>query len=734
VARKYAQGDPPALDIKELDIPGGEVVALIGISGSGKTTLLNILGLLDEPDRGAASSIRLDGRELLGLTEAESRRLRGSFGFVFQQGYLLENLPSRENVRIPPQLQGLDPLHEDIKKMLGWVNLGNGEGARRPGNLSAGQRQRIAVLRALSHGPKVVFADEPTSSLDKENAEGVLQILREWCKGDRERTVLLVTHDTAAAVKYADRAILMSHGRAGSPFPLEGVSAQELNNRLATFTEAEGTTEHSGTPDEKKGPLDWPRFKRSRSPRLAMFGVCWKMAWHDIFSRVARTRETSWFRRLFPFRMLQFQSMASLSLALLLALFFARLFLALSGYLVHSVSDPRMNQILVLRHRTGAKGLDGDDLKQLASLAWIDGKIRTPPPGKKVSSRSVIIMASPARNVQISAESARCEYPRPCSPTMLAVSVPVTDKILAKIPVLEGPNIEQLKESRQSIRSLFVKPESRIPPGMDPDLIPDEALDPVKFGIVCTPGILKTLGYDAVPAALKVTFFTKGENRVENLPVLGTAWELPADKEAMITEGLFLQEYFKGGLDPEPDYNQISLYVKDLLGDGLPLCDTLAAMDYAITEGERGKLEWVVRLIGYIEIFALVASAGLLIVVLGQLTKSFWEAIRRKEREIGVLLAYGIRFWDLALTFWLEVAIIWCVAALCAAAFDATIVARAVALAYRSVPNAGQAPVLPMSLWASIVFGSLAIATASVVPALRAVDARRVANMLKAVN
>src|SRR5271157_4779350 len=145
VAKKYAQRDQPALDIEALNIPGGQVVALIGINGSGKTTLLNILGLLDQPDPGPGSSIRLNGEEMVGLDEAESRRQRASFGFVFQQGYLLENLPSHENIRIPPRLKSLEPLDEDIKKVLRWVDLVRGQDACRPSDLSAGERQRVAV-------------------------------------------------------------------------------------------------------------------------------------------------------------------------------------------------------------------------------------------------------------------------------------------------------------------------------------------------------------------------------------------------------------------------------------------------------------------------------------------------------------------------------------------------------------------------------------------------------------
>jgi ABC-type lipoprotein release transport system permease subunit len=158
-------------------------------------------------------------------------------------------------------------------------------------------------------------------------------------------------------------------------------------------------------------------------------------------------------------------------------------------------------------------------------------------------------------------------------------------------------------------------------------------------------------------------------------------------------------------------------------------------MDYVIPQGQRERLIWVVQLRQFISIFESVAIVGLVIVVFSQLARSFWDAIRRKEKEIGVLLAYGIRPRDLYLTFWLQVALIWAMAALFATVLDGLAISRLVAAAYAKLSGSSVlAPTLPLRLWAEIVFGSLAIATLCVIPALRTVDSKRVANMLKAVN
>lgn len=261
--------------------------------------------------------------------------------------------------------------------------------------------------------------------------------------------------------------------------------------------------------------------------------------------------------------------------------------------------------------------------------------------------------------------------------------------------------------------------------------IPDGDLDATKFGIVCTPEALRGLGYESPPATIPI----KGMERPD-IPVLGLAAELPGGQGCLITEGLFLKRFFQnnGTGNPEPDYDQITLYIHDLLGDGLPLCDALTQMGYQITQGQRGQLAWVLRLIGYVKIFAVVAIAGLMAVVFGQLLQSYWQTVRMKEKEIGVLLAYGIRSRHLYLAFFLEVGIVWVVATLIAATADGIAVSRLVQLAYGSVPHGGAAPLMPIWLWAAILGGSALIAVISVIPALLTIDTRRVANMLKAAN
>ena len=166
-----------------LSIPQGSQLAIMGPSGCGKTTLLHCLAGVLRPTTG---SITLDGTEITQLSEGAISELRlKHFGFVFQDGQLLPELPCQEHIAMPLML----------------VNLGlEGAGPYRPGQLSGGQAQRVAIGRALITNPKVVFADEPTGALDQSTGEEVMGVLTYACQSTRA-SLILVTHDPSVAAR-----------------------------------------------------------------------------------------------------------------------------------------------------------------------------------------------------------------------------------------------------------------------------------------------------------------------------------------------------------------------------------------------------------------------------------------------------------------------------------------------------------------------------------------------------
>ncbi|MBB5154406.1 ABC transporter ATP-binding protein [Saccharopolyspora phatthalungensis] len=194
-------GADRALAGVDLNIRTGEVLAIVGPSGSGKTTLLHVLAGILRPDEG---EVTLDGHRIDQLGEAKRSALRRhEFGFIFQQGLLVGELTAAENTALPLLLAGADRTQAlaGAREWLGRLGLGGLEN-RLPGQLSGGQAQRVAIARALAHRPKVIFADEPTGSLDTRTAAETTQALFA-AAADTEAAVVIVTHDRELAAKAA---------------------------------------------------------------------------------------------------------------------------------------------------------------------------------------------------------------------------------------------------------------------------------------------------------------------------------------------------------------------------------------------------------------------------------------------------------------------------------------------------------------------------------------------------
>ncbi|GAA3493574.1 ABC transporter ATP-binding protein [Streptomyces prasinosporus] len=203
-------GPTTALDGAAFSIHPGEVVAVMGPSGSGKSTLLHCLAGIVTPDSG---SITYDGRELTAMNDAERSALRRSeFGFVFQFGQLVPELTCVENVALPLRLNGT-PRKEAERAALARMQRLEVDDVRgkRPGEVSGGQGQRVAVARALVTNPRVVFADEPTGALDSLNGERVMELLTDAAR-TAGAAVVLVTHEARVAA-YSDREIVVRDGK-----------------------------------------------------------------------------------------------------------------------------------------------------------------------------------------------------------------------------------------------------------------------------------------------------------------------------------------------------------------------------------------------------------------------------------------------------------------------------------------------------------------------------------------
>jgi putative ABC transport system ATP-binding protein len=206
-------GETPALRGANVSVAPGEILAVMGPSGSGKSTLLHCLAGILVPESGEIwfGDVRVD-------TMRETQRSairRDTFGFVFQSGQLVPELTAEENVALPLLLSGVRRAHA-LQEARAWFERLDLDGLqeRRSGELSGGQAQRVALARGLVSRPRVLFADEPTGSLDSLTGEHVMELLVAASR-DQGTTVVLVTHDARVAA-YAEREVVVRDGKVSS--------------------------------------------------------------------------------------------------------------------------------------------------------------------------------------------------------------------------------------------------------------------------------------------------------------------------------------------------------------------------------------------------------------------------------------------------------------------------------------------------------------------------------------
>lgn len=209
LTKSFSQGEARIQVLKglDLDVPTGQVIAILGQSGSGKSTFLSLLSGLDQPDQGR---IEISGTDLVKLNPEEKTRFRGEkIGIVFQQFHLVPHLTALENVSLPLEIRGESEIEARAKAML--ASLGLGERLYHlPGQLSGGESQRVAIARALVSKPDLILADEPSGNLDLETGDKVMQVFFDLVRS-LNITTILVTHNPDLATR-CDRRLTLRGG------------------------------------------------------------------------------------------------------------------------------------------------------------------------------------------------------------------------------------------------------------------------------------------------------------------------------------------------------------------------------------------------------------------------------------------------------------------------------------------------------------------------------------------
>ncbi len=196
----------------DLHIKKGEIVSVVGASGAGKTTLLQILGTLDKPEKQEGSSLLINGQDILAMRDKALSAFRNvQLGFIFQFHQLLPEFTALENVCIPAFIakKNKAEAEKEAKRLLDYLGLSHRIN-HKPGELSGGEQQRVAVARSLINNPAVVFADEPSGNLDTATAENLHNLFFKL-RDEMGQTFVIVTHNEELA-DMADRKLVMSDG------------------------------------------------------------------------------------------------------------------------------------------------------------------------------------------------------------------------------------------------------------------------------------------------------------------------------------------------------------------------------------------------------------------------------------------------------------------------------------------------------------------------------------------
>jgi len=642
IQKTYPSESKPALNIKKLTIPGNCLVAVIGYSGSGKTTLLNILGLLDRPDKNSEAKLMYNQVDLLKIRNINKFR-RGAYGFVFQEGYLLNNFTGIQNINIPLYINGLKYHKDKIDSILKNIGLNEDLIQKPHSDVSGGEAQRIAIGRAIVHQPNVILADEPTSSLDYDIGMEVMSYFKQWCVNGYNRTVIWVTHNIHQALELADYIIVLKNGIADGPHP----TPENEDQLLSMLRQGDSASNLETKIDEIKDSKD-----RNKFIQLLYFCVfIFQFAVSDIFPKVGKKKGSKLsFSRIFGVKNTQKLNIFSLITVILLTLLILNISYAFKNYYIYTVADPKINRITVTGKQIGDSVLTEEDRSLLSKMSWIDDKVYLPNQIEKNTQDSGKLATLGAYGIRT--RSLFCFMnPKSKNLTMngltslATIAMNVEDPILSKIYLLEpyDNSLSSLKPAQQTIDKVFLKNGK---PKND------------KRGLVITKRALqKDLDFTKVQNMLRIDHYNA---KIKNIPILGVTDWLPESAQIMVTEGWYLKEYSKqGGYDSVPGYEMINIYVNDKINDGLPVCNALEEANFKISGNTRATLVWIKNMTTIIFQFSSIAIFGIWLLAGSSLCISYAQAIKKKQKEIGVLLAKGISRIALYCIFILEVAIIW---------------------------------------------------------------------------
>lgn len=246
VSKKFEtnDGEFQAVSSVQLEIDEGDIYGIIGFSGAGKSTLLRMINLLERPDSG---DIIVDGENILSLPRKELLKKRKTIGMIFQHFNLLTNRTVFDNVALPLELAGVSRKERKARVLecLETVDLLD-KVNEYPAKLSGGQKQRVAIARAITTQPKVLLCDEPTSAVDPQTKEIILDYLKR-IKEELGITIVIVTHEMNVVKRICNKVAVMEHGEVVESFPLEEIPKIQPKSAISKilFNESKSVSEET---------------------------------------------------------------------------------------------------------------------------------------------------------------------------------------------------------------------------------------------------------------------------------------------------------------------------------------------------------------------------------------------------------------------------------------------------------------------------------------------------------
>lgn len=545
---------------------------------------------------------------------------------------------------------------------------------RLPSALSGGQAQRISIIRSFIHNPEIILADEPTSSLHHDLGIEVMKTLGDWCHGNEKRSLIWVTHNVEQAASLADYLIFLRDGKIVRTMPNPGDPDSILKIlRAETGDKHEISLSESETvpPPKQTKPVeclpetehDFSRKIQERKPLpwLNMMRFIFLFALSDIFPKSNNTKPFSLFQKLFKRRNSQSLNMMTLFTVVLFGLFFINISYSLKYYFVTSMSDPRINMILVKGKKRGTV-LKKEDMDKLSTLVWARKSTAFTPFitwKEKMEKEGYVYVGKATHgaygsrdrgfNCYLSKKLRGSSYSSTYSLDVIVLNV--KDPILNKDFLYEGTDLNNIQISQKTIQSLFLISSESEKNSEQREFLTE------KEGIIITLNALtEDLGYSHMPEYIEVDF----NSTTYKIPVLGVVESLPFAGDMMVAEGWYEKHFREIGskFDPLPGYERISVYINDMIQDGIPMCDAIKEFGYITSEGVKKRLEWIKNLTDFVMLFSVIASIGVLLIACGTLFSSYAQAVRQKQKEIGVLVAKGIGRIYLYIIFFVELIIV----------------------------------------------------------------------------